>query len=406
MRGVPLRNRVRSAHRMRRLLITLLWTLSVAASAAEVDVYIFWRAGCPHCDHANAFLSGLAANDPALRVHGFEVSRNREHLNLMVRVSEALGVTSGSVPFTVIGDQVWVGYRDDASTGRELAQRIEQCLKQSCPDVVAPLRHTESAPHGRTSPSSAQLPKSLYVPWLGEIRTSTMSLPLLTMLLAAIDGFNPCALWVLVFLLALLAGVKDRARMWMLGGAFVAVSALVYLLILGAWLNVLIFLGAVLWFRIGVGVAAIACGSYYLRAYFEDADPVCKVTAPERRQRIFARLRELTQQHSVLVALCGIVLLAFAVNLVEFFCSAGIPAVFTQLLALSSLSMWEYAAYLMLYVFVFMLDDLIVLVVALRTFEITGLTVRYARWSNLIGGGVLVMIGALLIFKPQWLTFT
>jgi hypothetical protein len=90
---------------------------------------------------------------------------------------------------------------------------------------------------------------------------------------------------------------------------------------------------------------------------------------------------------------------------VEFLCSAGIPAVFTQILALSSLSVWQYAGYLVLYVFVFMLDDLLVLVTALKTLEVTGLTTRYARWSNAIGGIALLAIGTLLIFRPQWLAF-
>ena len=389
---------------MGRLLSVLLWAFSIAAAAADVDVYLFLRAGCPHCDRANAYLSAITASEPAVRLHRFDVAKDRDHLRLMVRVTESLGVASGSVPFIVIGDRAWVGYRDDDTTGRELSARIAQCQTHGCPDVVGAL------PEGRSpSPTHAvprgQVPETLHVPWIGEIRTSNLSLPLATVVLAAIDGFNPCALWVLVFLLALLAGVRDRARMWILGGAFVAASALVYLLILGAWLNALIALGSVIWLRIGIGVAAVGCGGYYLRAFFREGDAVCPITAPERRQRVFARIRALVQQPDFLPALGGIVLLAFAVNVVEFFCSAGIPAVFTQLLALSALPMWQYAAYLLLYVLVFMLDDLVVLIVALRTLEITGLTMRYARWTRLVGGALLVAIGVLLVFRPQSLSF-
>jgi thiol-disulfide isomerase/thioredoxin len=115
--------------------------------------------------------------------------------------------------------------------------------------------------------------------------------------------------------------------------------------------------------------------------------------------------RDLAQRRNFVAALAGIVLLAFAVNVVEFLCSAGIPAVFTQVLALSSLSRWEYLAYLSLYVGVFMLDDLVVLATALKTLEVSGLTTRYARWSNAIGGFSLLAIGALLILRPEWLAF-
>jgi hypothetical protein len=193
--------------------------------------------------------------------------------------------------------------------------------------------------------------------------------------------------------------------MWLLGGAFVAASALVYLLILGAWLNVLLLAGTVAYVRIGVGMVALAGGGYYLREFVTNADMKCEVTAAERRRRVLERLKRIAQQPGFAAALGGIVLLAFAVNVVEFLCSAGIPAVFAQVLALSHLERWQYFAYLVLYVTVFMLDDLVVLAAALKTLEATGLTTRYARWSNALGGTALIAIGAALVFRPEWLAF-
>ena len=121
---------------------------------------------------------------------------------------------------------------------------------------------------------------------------------------------------------------------------------------------------------------------------------------------MFERLRSLAGERRFLVALLGIVLLAFAVNLVELICSAGIPAVYTQVLALSALPPWQYHAYLALYVLVFMLDDLIVFFVAMKTLQVTGLTGRYVRHAHAIGGAVLIAIGLLLLFKPEWLAFS
>jgi hypothetical protein len=251
----------------------------------------------------------------------------------------------------------------------------------------------------------ARIPEAVRLPLIGEVRTAHLSLPALTALLAAADGFNPCAMWVLVFLLGLLAGMKDRARMWLLGIAFVAASAFVYLLILGAWLNVLLLASAVSFVRLTIGLVALAGGGYYLKEFMTNADMKCEVTASERRRRILERLKALAQEPGLAPALAGIVLLAFAVNVVEFLCSAGIPAVFAQVLALSDLAPWGYFGYLVLYVAVFMLDDLVVLVVALKTLEVTGLTTRYARWSNAVGGAALLAIGALLILRPEWLAF-
>ncbi|OGA03571.1 MAG: hypothetical protein A3H35_12640 [Betaproteobacteria bacterium RIFCSPLOWO2_02_FULL_62_17] len=396
---------------MLRTLLLVIAAILAASAWAEVpqpavDVYLFWRTGCPHCEREIAFLDRLAAGDSAVRVHKFEVSGDRSNAALMVRVAERLGTEAGSVPLTVIGDQVWIGYLDDATTGREIETGISQCRARACTDAVAAL-----AAGGAAAPPAAvvrpgrPLPETITVPLVGEVNTASLSLPALTVLLAALDGFNPCAMWVLLFLLGLLAGLRDRTRMWVLGGAFVAASALTYLLVLAAWLNLLLLIGAIVWVRAAIGLAALAAGGYYLKRFFTEEQPVCEITAPAARRQTLGRLKELAQQRDFLLALGGIVVLAFAVNLVEFLCSAGIPAVFTQILALSSLSAWQYAAYLVLYVLVFMLDDLAVLAIALRTLEVSGFTTTYARWSGLAGGIVMVLIGALLILRPEWLSF-
>jgi hypothetical protein len=212
-------------------------------------------------------------------------------------------------------------------------------------------------------------------------------------------------MWTLVFLIGLLLGVKDRARMWILGGAFIGASAAVYFLFMAAWLNALLLIGMVVWVRAGVALVALGGGFYYLREYFVNPEAACKVTAPESRRRVLDRLRSLAAEQRFWVALGGILALAVAVNLIEFFCSAGIPAVYTQVLALSKLPTWQYYAYLLLYIFVFMLDDLIVFVVAMKTLEVTGVTTRYVRVSHLVGGVALLAIGALLLLRPELLAF-
>jgi glutaredoxin len=373
-----------------RWLFLLLAVAAQPAAAAPVDVQLFWQVGCPHCERALESLDRLAAASPEVRLHKLEVSRSRANAELMAQVAAQLKVEAGSVPLIVVGDRAWVGYDD--LVGREIAAHIATCLDKGCAGTVPAM-------------GAARIPEAVRLPLAGEVRTAHLSLPALTALLAAADGFNPCAMWVLVFLLGLLAGMKDRARMWLLGGAFVAASALVYLLILGAWLNVLLLAGALVLVRVAIGVVALAGGGYYLKEFITNADMKCEVTAPQRRRRVLERLKALAQRPGLAPAFAGIVLLAFAVNIVEFLCSAGIPAVFAQVLALSELTPWEYFGYLVLYVTVFMLDDLVVLVAALRTLEATGLTTRYARWSNAIGGVTLLVIGALLIFRPEWLAF-
>jgi hypothetical protein len=386
-----------------------------AASAARgqlsypVTVTLFWGEGCPHCEREIAFLRRLESQESRLTVRYLEVTGDAHHREVFRAVGARLPPDQLGVPLTVIGTRVLAGYATDATTGAEIRALIATCIERGCEDTVAPLLQARPPP-ARPAPSpqaagSRALPETLDLPLIGAIATASLSLPALTVLLAAIDGFNPCAMWVLVFLIGLLLGLKDRARMWVLGSAFIAASAAVYFLFMAAWLNVLLAIGAVVWVRAGLGVVALGGAFYYLREYVRNPGGVCRVASSESRRRVFDRLRAVASERRFWIALGGIVMLAFAVNLVELVCSAGIPAIYTQVLAMSNVPAWQYYAYLALYILVFMLDDLVVFVVAMRTLEVTGLAGGYSRFSHLAGGVVLLAIGLLLLFRPGWLMF-
>lgn len=392
----------------------VLLVLAAAGASAQpaVDVYAFVAEGCPHCEKALAFLEREAGQRVGLRVHALELTRNARNVEVLVAVARELAANDSAVPFIVIGERVFVGYLDDRTTGAALRAQIDACLAHGCRDVVAPLLAAAAAPDaGARAPASPRPPdgrgppETIYVPLIGEVALRSLSLPVVTVLLAALDGFNPCAMWTLVFLIGLLLGMQDRVRMWTLGTTFIAASAFVYFLFMAAWLNLLLFLGSVVWMRAAIGAVAVAGGIYYLREYALNREAVCRVTAPQARREVFERLRALASERRFLIALVGIVLLAFAVNLVEAVCSAGIPAVYTQLLAMNPLSKPAYYAYLALYIAVFMLDDLIVFVAAMKTLHFVGVGTKYARASHLVGGALLLALGALLLLRPQWLMF-
>ena len=393
-----------------RVLVLLWWALAgwaqaqppVAPPPAAVEVQVFWRIGCPHCEKARIFLQAAAARDPGLRVHEYEINAEALNRRAFARAVEYFSIANPAVPLVIVGNRHWVGYDDDATTGSAILSAVTACRASPCADVgVALFADTTRSP---VAPAPVQaMPKAVSLPLLGEVEIATLSLPALTVLLAAIDGFNPCAMWTLMFLMGLLVGIPDRMRMWALGAAFIAASAAVYYLFLAAWLNLLLFLGMMLWIRIAVATVALAGGVYYLREFFVNPEALCRVTGSASRQRVLTQLRAIALEQRFWLALVGIVALAVAVNLVEFVCSAGIPAVYVQVLTLSALPAWQYHAYLLLYILVFMLDDLLIFIIAMKTLQVTGLTGAYARWSHLIGGVLLLLIGVLLLLKPEWL---
>ncbi|MDP1766715.1 MAG: hypothetical protein Q8K83_07430 [Methylotenera sp.] len=386
-------------------LFCLSYALHVKAEPHQANVYLFWANGCPHCAKEIDFLKRLKQEQPAIQVHLFEVGE-KDSRSLFLDVLTTLRITEPSVPLTIVGNHVWMGYVTDEISGAQIRERVNTCMAVTCPDVVAGLLAARPLPSDSgIAIVRAEAPEKIELPLLGKVTLRDLSLPVLTITLGALDGFNPCAMWTLIFLIGLLIGMKDSLRMWVLGSAFILGSAAVYFVIMAAWLNLLLFFGALLIVRIIIALVALGGGFYYLREFFFNKDGVCPVTAPEGRQRVFNRLRQFAQQRSFLLALLGILALAFLVNLVELLCSAGIPAVYTQILAMHELPTWQYYSYLLLYILAFMIDDLLVFVVAMLTLRVSGLTARYSRYSHLIGGVLLLAIGTLMLLRPDLLMF-
>ena len=389
-----------------------------ARAKEAVTIHLFWADGCPHCVKEKAFLASLARRSPWIEVRTYEVVFDESNMKLFQAVARKLGETNSGVPFAVICDRSVVGWLGEDSTGAGIESLASQTRPTGCRDLVVEIATSlpsPGAPHPAASspqaasdagsPGVADASGTLHVPILGEVQTRTFSLPLLTVLFAAVDGFNPCAMWVLVFLIGLLLGMEDRARMWILGGVFLLASAGMYYAVLAAWMNVLLALGYVRWLRVAVGVLALAGGAFSLREYFTTPAGVCRVTEGEGRRRVLDRLRALSREPRLWLAAAGIAALAVAVNFIELVCSAGLPAVYTQVLALNDLPAWEYHAFLALYIAVFLLDDAAIFIAAMLTLKMAGLSGRYSRASHLLGGAVLLAVGVMLIFKPEWLMF-
>jgi hypothetical protein len=232
-----------------------------------------------------------------------------------------------------------------------------------------------------------------------------LSLPLLSIIIGTIDGFNPCAMWVLLFLISILIGMKDKKRMWALGSAFMITSAVIYLVFMLAWLNLAIFIGAIWWIKILIALVAFAGGIINVRAYIRSKEAGCEVVDEKKRKKIFAKVKSFTSEKSFVLALLGIITLAVSVNFIELTCSAGLPVIFTNILALNNLSAFEYSIYIFLYLLFFLLDDLIVFFIAMTTLKMKGISNKYAKYSHLIGGIIMLIIGILMVFKPEWLMF-
>lgn len=376
-------------------------------SAVEtVDIYLFYKETCPHCHAEQEFLNKFIESNSRIRLNKFEVTEDKDNRELLEKVIDRFDISNSSVgvPLTVIGDKYFIGWLNENTTGEQMKEVINDYFEAGDhSDVVGTLSNLST--NYEQLGGQQQIADSIEVPIFGEINLKTVSLPVFTFIIAFLDGFNPCAMWTLIFLISLLLNMKDRKKMWILGMAFIGSSALVYFLFLTAWFNLVKIVGLESILRTLIGLVAVVAGFYNLKKYATQPAGVCNVTSGEKTQKVFDRLKVLVQEKTFFIALVGIIVLAFVVNLVELACSAGFPAIYTQVLSLSDLPTYQYYLYLIFYIFIFMLDDMIVFFIAMTTLKVSGVNAKYSKISELVGGVIMLIIGALLILRPDLLSF-
>jgi thiol-disulfide isomerase/thioredoxin len=383
----------------------------------KVNVYVFYGRDCPHCKVLLADLETIKQEKSYIQIYKYEVTYNYNNANLFDKVASQLGASSGGVPFTVIGTKYFVGY-SSVQTKSLIEYTIKiYSLADSYSDPVGKLvgkdltggTATYEELRGEFFPEDVEKEEKeevkIELPVFGSVSTKDVSLPVISILIGFIDGFNPCAMWVLLFLISVLIGMKDRKKMWILGTVFLGTSALIYLLFMIAWLNVIVFLGALFWIKLLIASIALIGGVWNLKSFFINKEDGCEVVSEKKRSKVLNKIKYITSSQKYSLAIIGIIGLAVSVNFIELTCSAGLPVVFTNLLALNNLSVLEYGFYLFLYILFFLIDDLLIFFIAMKTLKITGLSNKYAKYSHLIGGILMVLVGILMIFKPEWLMF-
>jgi hypothetical protein len=300
-----------------------------------------------------------------------------------------LDTTRLAVPTTFVGKHAYVGVH----TKEQLLAAIDDC-QRNC---------GTGADHHEQSQKLTTNVKEFDLPLLGRTDLTTYSLPVLAIVLGLIDGFNPCAMWVLVYLIGVLIGVKERKKMWVIVGSFVAASGILYFLFMTAWINIFLLLGYMKLLTLIIGLVALGGGILSLKEYFTTkGDLTCEVGDADSHRKTIKKIDRIVAQPLTWALTLSIIALAFIVNSVEFVCSAAIPAVFTQVLALSGLTAFQHYAYIAIYTVAFMLDDLIIF--GLAAFAISStFGNKYAKYCRLFGGIILSILGGILVFAPHLL---
>jgi thiol-disulfide isomerase/thioredoxin len=383
------------------------WYGAAADGTPTVRLYYFFSPTCPHCQAAKPFLEEMASRKPWLEIKRYAVKDNRANAKFYFETAKSLGVEALSVPGFVYCRQVVIGFDSAATTGADIEKAIDAChsSRLANPGATAPATGQPAA-GGATTALEGEAGTALHLPLIGTINAQAMSLPLLTVVLAGMDAFNPCAFFVLLFLLSLLVHAKSRTRMLIVGGTFVMFSGIVYFIFMAAWLNVFLIAGELRVITVIAGLLALTVAALNIKDYFWFKEGPSLSIPDAAKPGLFKRMRDVVTTGNMGPMLASTVLLAIVANSYELLCTAGFPMVYTRALTLAKLESWQYYAWLAVYNVIYVLPLLAIVVVFTRTMGARKLTESEGRILKLVSGFMMLGFGVVLLFAPNLLTNT
>lgn len=374
------------------VLIVLLIALSVTGAIGstkpegEVTLHFFWGEGCPHCARAKPFLADLQRKHPGLKVKSYEVFSDRKNIDILMAMAKERGIEPTGVPVIIIGSQATEGFSDDKARAIERQVSAEMAARET------------TAP-----PATAPATEAITIPGICTVDPAALSLPAFTLVIALLDSFNPCAFFVLLFLLSLMVHAHSRNRMALVGGTFVFFSGFVYFVFMAAWLNLFLLAGTLAAVTKAAGIIALGVAVINIKDFFFFEKGISLVIPEEKKPKLFERMRHLVHAGSLPSMLGGTVFLAVAANSYELLCTAGFPMVYTRLLTLRALSPHEYYLYLTFYNLVYVVPLAIIVGIFTATLGSRKLTEWQGRVLKLLSGVMMLMLGLVILLKPTLL---
>jgi len=385
------------------LVLFLFIPVFISASDKNVNMYLFYGEECPHCHALLEFLDPYVKENNNVTLYKYEVWHNEKNAKLYSEIHELLKDKSNSIPYLIIGNTIVTGYNEE-KTPDTIKNAINFYTHVEYRDKVG--IHLGIVEDNEKEELKYE-EDEVDIPIIGKRNIKDVPLLLSTILIGLVDGFNPCAMWILLFLISMLLGLKDKKRRLALGITFLVASALVYFLFLVSWLNLAEFLDKITYVRVSIASIAMIFGAVSIVQFIKslNKDDGCEVVNTSNRKRIINSIKKIVKEKSFILALLGVILLAFSVNIIELLCSLGLPVMFSEILTINNVSSTMKIIYSIIYVLFFLIDDIIIFIIAMKTLEIKAISNKYAKYSHLIGGLIMLLIGFLMIYKPEWLMF-
>lgn len=379
-------------------------------AVTPADAYIFVRDDCSHCQDLKQFTTDNNITDNGYVINEIDIYTDTGK----ALFDHATGIlkTGKVTPISLVGGQVYVGFSEGV-LGKALLDHASQDPRISFAfysylDQISDI--TDSGPgceEGSLEPCE-EPSADMTIPVLGTINPQTVSLYLMAIMLGFVDGFNPCAMWVLLTFLLILSQLGNRKKMIQVAGLFIVAEAVMYYLILNVWYQTWDFIALDGIVTPLVGLLGLGSGSYFIYKYWSSRGKAltCDITSVEHQEKTESRIQSLVSQPMTFVVAIAIIGLALSVNIIEFACSVGIPQAFTKVLELNNLSFMQYQGYTLVYTFFYMVDDFIVFGLAIWGYQkFYAVGQKYSKISTLIAGILMLALGSVLLLNPDILSF-
>ena len=398
----------------------LIFTVSNFSFAVEkVKIEYFGRKDCKNCTNLEKFLEKLSNERKDFEYVEYKIDESDENKNLFDEVTTKLKLVKGT-PIIYLNGHIIQGFNTSETTGNEIIRLIDEGKKAdkiftleeyvkngkyenvTSNDSICQGEEACEVP-GLTKETSKQV--LVNIPFINKsIDLTDYSLPLMSLILGTVDGFNPCAMWVLVLFLTALIAVGNKVKMFRVAGLFILAEAVMYFFILNAWIYAWDFVGLDKWVTPLVGIVGIIGGIFFIRNYLKKGDTLeCEVTDFEQRAKISKKIKDIANKPFTLLTALAIIGLALSVNVIEFACSVGIPQTYTKILQINEVPFWTRQFYTFIYIIGYMIDDIIVFGFALMSVNKLQLTTKYSKWVNLFGGILMIILGLIMLIKPSLL---
>ncbi len=398
------------------LITTLVWFTNVnyakenalLVKSNKVVIALFVRQGCIHCEAEEKFISQLTKKRQDFTINRYRLEIPQERV-IWEKFTEQVK-SSKVTPITVIGDKYIIGFDRPETTGKDIIQLIDLAKKNNIGTDLAKITKESAQGLNATCDDAGTIPCSVKpsffvnLPVIGRIDAQRYPLLAISALFGFFDGFNPCAMWVLISFLMILMQVGNKKKMFLFAGIFILAEAIMYSLILVVWYKTWDFVRLDTIITPFVGLVSIIGGLFFLKEW-RKKELECRVTDYKQKKQIREKIMSLASSKFTIFSFLSILGIAFSVNVIEFACSIGIPQAFTKILELNRLSGMESGLYIAIYILFYMIDDLIVFGIALYSIDKLALTTKYSKLSNLIGGVVMIVLGLIMIFKPSIILF-